>query len=244
MKHIKDNFLVVSDYNWLPDNLEESWVHKYSDNYLIYDRYHRYPESDKVKHQTNVGQNMYDIFDYIITNYHSLPENIIFCKASFMYKKDDGIIRYDANGKRLATGNCSEEYFLKNANNTYLTELHDFFTEPHRFDGISNKIGPDNSYLEIYNSWYFTLAKGKYYNDINKFFQDMYINPPNHQYFRFAPGGNYIIPKANILKYSLKFYEQIRTILSWNVTSGEAHMVERAVYTIFTCNYEVRDEYK
>mgnify|MGYP003340715389 FL=1 len=39
-KYIKNNFLVVSDYNWLPENLEESWVDKLSDNYLIYDRYH------------------------------------------------------------------------------------------------------------------------------------------------------------------------------------------------------------
>lgn len=46
---IKSNFLVVSDYNWLPDNLEESWIHKYTDNYLIYDKFHResWQESSK-----------------------------------------------------------------------------------------------------------------------------------------------------------------------------------------------------
>jgi len=26
-KIIKNNFLVVSDYNWLPDRIEESWIH-------------------------------------------------------------------------------------------------------------------------------------------------------------------------------------------------------------------------
>ena len=46
---IEKNFLVVSDYNWLPEDLNESWIHKYTDNYLIYDRYHRFPESDKIK---------------------------------------------------------------------------------------------------------------------------------------------------------------------------------------------------
>ena len=68
MKHIKDTFLVVSDYNWLPENIEESWVHKLTDNYLIYDKYHRYEQSDKVKHQKNVGQNIYDMFDFIVKN--------------------------------------------------------------------------------------------------------------------------------------------------------------------------------
>ena len=35
---IEKNFLVVSDYNWLPEDLNESWIHKYTDNYLMYDR--------------------------------------------------------------------------------------------------------------------------------------------------------------------------------------------------------------
>ncbi len=75
MSIIKNNFLVVSDYNWLPDNLEESWIHKYTDNYLIYDKYHRdnWKESDKIIKQKNVGQNHYDMFDFIVTNYDNLP---------------------------------------------------------------------------------------------------------------------------------------------------------------------------
>ena len=62
MSLIKENFLVVSDYNWLPEKIEDSWVHKWTNNYLIYDRAHRFKESDKVKHQINVGQNIFDIF--------------------------------------------------------------------------------------------------------------------------------------------------------------------------------------
>ena len=64
MKKIHKNFVVVSDYNWLPDNLEDSWVDQWCENYLIYDRYHRFPESDKVKHQKNIGQNVYDMFHF------------------------------------------------------------------------------------------------------------------------------------------------------------------------------------
>lgn len=244
MKLIKKNFLVVSDYNWLPENLEHSWVEKYTDNYLIYDRYHRFPESKKVKHQKNVGQNVYDIFDFIITHYDNLPEATIFCRACFMWPKDTGTPRFDETGKRLSTGNCSEEYFQKVCNNTTITELQDFTSEPWRINGHMNKIGPDNSYLELNNSWYFSIAKPKYYTDINTFFSDMYVDPPVQEYIRFSPGANYIIPRENILKYSKKFYERIRNILSWDIIVGEAHMLERAIYTIFTCNYKVKDEYK
>ncbi len=248
-KHIKNNFLVVSDYNWLPNDLSQSWVSKYSDNYLIYDRYHRFDESVNVKRQKNVGQNIYDIFDFIVGNYDNLPETTIFCRAAFIFPKDNGTPRYDENGNKLSNGNCSMEHFLKVANNTTFTELHDYGPEVHGGGpGAWSKYGPDGSYLEINNSWYFGLAKGKYYTHgsgtYNKFMRDMYINPKIENFIRFSPGGNYIIPKTNILRYSKKFYERIKEILEWDVVVGEAHMLERALYTIFTCNWDVQDKYK
>lgn len=243
-KYIKSNFLVVSDYNWLPEKLEDSWVDKMSDNYLIYDRYHRYKESNKVKHQKNVGQNIYDIFDFIIDNYNNLPDVTLFCRACFLSPKDTGKPRYDEKGNKLSNGNCSEEYFLKVCNNTTFTSLDDFASEPWRFNGVSNKIGPDNSYMEINNSWYLSVIPYKYYNNINTFFNDFYVNMPYQEYLRFSPGGNYIIPKDKILKYNINFYKKIRDLLSWDVVVGEAHMIERGIYTIFNTDCEVKPEYK
>ena len=236
MKHIKSNFLVISDYNWLPDNIEESWVAKYSDNYLIYDRANRWPESDKVKKQKNVGQNIYDLFDFIATHYDNLPEVTIFGRAAMLFPKDDGL------RTRPSNGTCSEEFFLSVANNTTFTELHDF--GPERHNGQSSIYGPDGSFNEINNSWYFNHYNGKYYNNLNVFLNDVYVNPEIPSYIRFAPGGSYIIPKENMLRYSKGFYEKIRDIVGWDILTGEAHMLERALYTIFTCNYEIKDKYK
>ena len=244
MKIINKNFVVVSDYNWLPENLEDSWVDKWCENYLIYDRYHRFAESEKVKHQKNVGQNVYDIFHFILENYDNLPESTLFCRACLMNQKDTGTPRYDSNGKLISNGNCTEEFFLSVANNTTFTEIQDFTSEPWRINGHYNKIGPDNSYMELNNSWYFGSHPGKYYSNINDFFNDMYVNPEIPQYWRFAPGVNYIIPKHHILKYSRKFYERILEILGWDIIVGEAHMIERALYTIFNNNFEVNPKYK
>ena len=72
----------------------------------------------------------------------------------------------------------------------------------------------------------------------------MYVNPDIPEYIRFSPGAAYIIPKDNILKYSKKFYERIREILSHDVIVTEAHILERCIYTIFTCDYEVQEKYK
>jgi hypothetical protein len=32
--------------------------------------------------------------------------------------------------------------------------------------------------------------------------------------------------------------------VGWDVLVGEAHMFERALTTIFTCDFEVKDKYK
>ena len=244
MKIINKNFVVVSDYNWLPDNLEDSWVDRWCENYLIYDRYHRFSESDKMKRQKNVGQNVYDMFHFILENYDNLPDSTLFCRACLMNQKDTGTPRYDENGRVISNGNCTEEFFLSVANNTTFTEIQDFTTEPWRINNVANKIGDDNSYMEINNSWYFGKHQGKYYSNINDFFNDMYENPEIPSWFRFAPGVNYIIPKEHILKYSKKFYQRILDILGWDVIVGEAHMIERALWTIFHNDWKVKEEYR
>lgn len=234
LKKIKKNFLVVSDYNWLPQNLEESWVCKYTDNYLIYDRAHRFEESDKVKHQKNVGQNVYDIFDFIVTHYNDLPDATIFCRACVHYPKKT------PDGESY--GNCSEEKFVSLMNNDTFTELHDFGPEVH--NGTSSKMAEDGGFLEINNSWYLHHVPWKHFSNLNTFLRDVYINPEIPRYIRFSPGANYVIPKDDILKYSKNFYEKIREYLSWDCVIGEAHILERCLYTIFTCDYKVKEKYR
>ena len=247
-KLIKKNFLVASDYNWLPDNIEESWIHKYTDNYLIYDKYHRdvWKESDKIIKQKNVGQNHYDMFDFIVTHYDNLPDVTIFCRACLFFPK--GKKTRPTPERCESTGNYNEEAFAKNCNNTSFTELHDFGPSAHaryaHMSTPSSKMTDDGGFLEINNSWYMSQGKRKYFNNLNSFLSDLYKSPVIEPYIRFSPGGNYIIPKENILKYSKKFYERIRECMSWDVITAEIWMVERATYTIFTCDWEVNEKYK
>ena len=87
----------------------------------------------------------------------------------------------------------------------------------------------------------------RHFGNVNAFLKDIYVSPEINTYIRFSPGGNYIIPKENILKYSKNFYKQIIKILCWRPTGeapGEAHMLERALYTIFACDWEVNPKYK
>ena len=144
-----DNFIVVSDYNWLPDNIEDSWVHKNFSNYLIYDKFHRFEENDRVVKQKNVGQNHYDMFDFIVTNYDNLPEIIVFCRAACIFPKDIGTPRRDLDGNVLSNGNCVMETFLELASKKVFTEIQDFTSEPWRFNGHANKVGPETIHMSI-----------------------------------------------------------------------------------------------
>lgn len=247
-KLIDKNFLVVSDYNWIPDNIEESWISKYTNNYLIYDKYHRdcWKDHEKVIRQRNVGQNHYDMFDYIFTNYDDLPENIIFCRASLFFPK--GEKTSPSPERNASTGNYNEEDFAKNCNNTWLTELHDFGQEAHdpyiHQPVPASKMAEDGGFLELNNSWYMNQAKRTYFDSLNSFFLDVYKNPQLPMYIRFSPGGNYIIPKKNILKYSKNFYKKIRDYMAEDIITAEIWLIERATYTIFSCDWEVNDKYK
>ncbi len=182
------------------------------------------------------------MFDFIVTHYDNLPDVTIFCRGSFLEPK--------GRPYPISNGNCSEENFLKVANNEVFTEIHDYGPEVH--NGSSSKLAEDGfGFLEYNNSWYFGPHPGKYFFNLNDFFNDVYVNPPIPEWIRFSPGGNYIIPKNLILRYSKNFYEKIRFILSWGIDEdgnhiriGEAHMIERALYTIFTCDWEVSEKYK
>lgn len=237
-----DTMLVISDYNWLPDNIEDSWIPKYTDNYLIYDKFHRdiWKDNPKVIKQKNIGQNIYDMFDFIITHYDNLPENSIFCRSCIFYPK--------GRQKPLTNGNCNEERFITLCNNNTFTELHDEGPDTvpkyHGYHGSKVDENDGTAFLEINNSWFSNHIPSKYFKNTDDFLRDVYKNPILTEYMRFSPGACYLIPKTNILKYPKKFYEEIIKLLTWDVVVCEAHILERCIYTFFTCDWELNDKYK
>jgi hypothetical protein len=222
--------LVITDYNFLPDNIEESWVYEYTDNFLIYDKAHRYKESDKIKHQINVGANIYDIFDFIFTNYENLPDIIIFCKGNVIPR------------------HCGVEKFKKIINNSEFTTIENYIREAPKYTpGIYAFVDETDGYnekpIEV-NATVANIHKSKYifnYNDLlNNIFEDSSVG----EYIRFAPGGNHILPKKDIIKFNKHFYETMRNYVSWHHKPGEAYLLERAMFTLFNNNFKIREKYR
>lgn len=69
--------------------------------------------------------------------------------------------------------------------------------------------------------------KGKYINEILEFFKD------DLDYYKFAPGSNYILPRENILKHPKSVYEQLRSYLAYDVYPHEAQVIERNLYKLW-----------
>lgn len=222
--------LIITDYGFLPDNLNESSVYKTNLDYLIYDRKHRLNQSKfkNIKYQKNLGQNIYDIFDYIVDNYDNLEDILIFCKGSVMFPKN--------RNKPLPNGHCSEEKFFKLIKESKLTEIHDY--ENSVKQSKSAFIDYDGSYNEINNSWYLRKHKPKYFISFNLFMEYMFEDYKVEKYNRFSPGGNYIVPKNNILFYDKFFYIKLKKFVSWGAIVGDAHTIERALFLIFSNKYK------
>ena len=105
---------------------------------------------------------------------------------------------------------------------------------------------PDGGWMELNDSWYLnrTELPTKYFKTYNDFMDFCFKNPIHPKYVRFAPGGNYIVPKENLLKYDKIFYQNIKTIVEHHQLSGESHLIERFMHTMWSCNFEVANTMK
>jgi hypothetical protein len=225
-----DAFFVITDYNHLPDNISDSWIGKYAKNYLIYDKANRWAENENIKNQINVGQSVYDMFDFIVNNYEKLPDIICFVKG-------DVIPRH-----------CSEEKFSKIIHKKSYTTIENYSRNIDGYTpGCYSFVDDNDNYHENSNEVNYVagvIYPGKYYNNYKTFLSDIYENSFVSEYIKFPPGGCHLVPKENILRYNIEFYKWLRSIVDYEVRPGEAFLLERATSTIFTTNWIIKDKYR
>lgn len=185
-------------------NHDISWVKDYTDDFVLYDRSEEPLEGSIV--MQNIGSDWYDKLTFIIDNYDNLPDVAVYTKAN-LFKYID-----------------KDEFEVIKDNTTFTPILSQRHQEKKDFCFYRNGM-----YYELNNLWY-TRAH-PVTNDIQELgrmlgIQDMYYVP-------FAPGSNYILPKANILQHPRNFYIILRRYLERAVYPGEAMIIERGAYTLF-----------
>lgn len=213
-------FFVVSQYL---NNV--SWIYDYTDNYVIYDKSNTMAEDAHVIKLEDVGYNIYDYCHFIVNNYNSLPDVIAFLEGN-------------------PWDHISIQTFNKLIYSEAFTALEDYSSVP---ESYAHKKDEDGGYMEINNSWYigshiktYGSRVNKFFDNYNQFLDEMFENPEHPEWIRFAPGGQYIVPKNNILYYSRDFYKKIMGFVDYCDLPSEAHIIERALYYIFTNKWKER----
>ena len=171
----------------------------------------KYTDSFVVYHKdrVNVGYNISTMMTFIVDNYYNLPDVCVFVKDNMLER------------------HITLEEFEKVVNNKIFTPLS---TLNHKvYEPVCRYV--DGVYHEINDSWYFNSYPSKYFKSYNEFADIMGLSKP--AYLPFATGGNYIVPKENILKHSKDFYAKLLEFCSWSQINAESHAIERALYTIW-----------
>jgi hypothetical protein len=220
-QQIKKNFLVVTNYN-----NDVSWIPEFTDNYLVYTKTGSSPlpytlDRQKIKEISNIGYNIYDYLSFIIDNYNHLPDCTIFTKGNVFPR------------------HISKSYFERVMNNGFFTPIEDYHRHQEKWPTCFH--ASDGGFCEINNSWYLQYFETKYFHNYNDFLVFCFKDPVIPRYIRFAPGANYVVPKENILKLPKIFYENLRMFVAHCQLPGEAHIVERSLYTLWTCNFEINE---
>lgn len=188
-------------------NHDLSWVCENTDDFVIYNRTdEEIPNSIK---RDNVGDADYDKLTYLIDNYYELPEVFLWSKSN--------IFKF-----------ITPQEFDKLKNNQEFTPL---LTQNHKvYEPICRY--EDGIYCEINNSWFLNTVPARYFQSYGEFARS--FNLPNPDYLKFAPGGSYILTRERVQRYAVDFYKDLASLLPYCQTPGEAHMLERTYFTLWS----------
>lgn len=201
--------VIAVNYNHNP-----GWIAGFTDDYLIFDRsnspdYTRNLDPEKVIKTENKGNVDYDKLLYLVDNYDTLPESFLWIKTNlFKYITE---FEFDRLKNR-------QEF------TPLLTQQHTCYTDQQGWVNYYE----EGWYYERNNSWYLnTEHRPKYIESFNDWAK-IHALPQNLAYIPFAPGGNYILTREKVHKYSRDYYENMASMLDWTQLPGEAQCAERS----------------
>ena len=199
---------------------DPTWLKDYPDlEVVLYDRSDDGVERNltqygKVYRTKNEGDVDYDKLGYLIENYDTLPDVFVWGKSN--------LFKY-----------VSEPYFKEALEKKEFTPLlkFDHRTYKDKFGVVCRYAGP--IYEERADSWFFNNP-----DLANKNFKSWdewatHFRLPKTHFIPFAPGGNYLLTRERVHRYSRDFYEEMRQTLPYAMHPAEAHACERSYYLLW-----------
>ena len=216
-------FLV--NYNFTPTWLLDSGL-----DYQISDRsdskeYLKDFPQERIIYEENIGQVDYPKLNYLVDNYDNLPEVFMWGKTNLF--KNDFTPEIHVSPHIYMT----KEEYDKVKDNQFFTPL---LTQHHKV--YADKLGvvcyyEDGMYFDRTPLIFLANNGAKFFNSYGEFAKAFgFPNPP---YIPFAPGGNYILTKETVHKYSRDLYAKMASLLPYCSAPLEAHFCERVYYTLW-----------
>lgn len=191
-----------------------SWINKYTDNYIVYNKGEPIYGDSRIINTENWGYNERDIPKYIYENYEDLPDLIAFLQGD-------------------PYAQCPKDAFDALIYNTSFTRLEKkYYDKPDRDSTTGYYIEPN------YNRYFGADTSGTVDDYMISYFSDYTHLDTLH----FTPGAQYIVEKEQALKYPKMFWFKLMNDKLNMTISIQAHILERAIFHIFTGNYKVREE--
>lgn len=198
-------------------NYDPQWLKNYPElEVTLYDRSEedaaplvRYGTVYKTK---NVGDVDYDKLGWLVENYDTLPD-------IFLWGKTNLFKFVDESDFQKALRNNKFQPLLKYNHETYS----DHFSQVNFYRG--------DMYYERADSWFFNATTPKYFRTWEDWC--LHFGLPREAYIPFAPGGNYILTKEKVHKYSRDLYDEMRSVLPHAQRPAEAQAAERSYYLLW-----------
>lgn len=160
----------------------------------------------------NVGDVDYDKLGWLIENYDKLPEVFLWGKSNLFKYVDEGYFN-----EMLLKGEFAP--LLKLDHKTYS----DNFGVVCKYEG--------GIYKERADNWFFNCTTPKYFKTWDEWC--LHFGLPREGFIPFAPGGNYILTRERVHRYSRDFYADMRNMLPHTQRPAEAQAAERSYYLMW-----------
>ena len=204
---------ILINYNYDP-----TWLTNYPElDVTLYDRSDDGVERNLTQYGAvyktkNIGDVDYDKLGWLIENYDTLPGVFLWGKSNLFKFVDE------SNFKRA----------IKNGVFAPLLKLdHRVYFD--RFGRVNFYSG--GMYHERNDNWFFNATVPKYFRTWDAWC--LHFGLPRESYIPFAPGGNYLLTKERVHRYSRDFYEDMRSKLPHAQRPAESQAAERSYYLLW-----------
>lgn len=218
-------FWIISNYNQDPSNV----INELEGQFLIFNQGEKgfipkkYQKDVLYKKSIHSGHNISDYLEYIIDNYHNLPDCLGFIKGNLFPRHISKEI--------FLRRKCSSGFVpLYSDSETFLPNYIQIFKVNTVL--MAQQTAP-GYYLERTNNWYCKQKKeGEYFPKLEDFFY-YFFNRPLPKYISFIPGACMIVPKYKINRWPLSMYQEMHKAVTYSFFPVEAYHAERCMAYLF-----------